>query len=131
MPPQLRKVEELDRDKVPAPGRWDFRGELRALLRLAIPVVLSELAWMLMSVVYTIMVGRLSPEAIGAVGLSSSLYYIPALFGVGLLLGLDTLVSQAFGRGDDEDCRRWLMQGIYIALAYSLPVMVFVNWLPA
>src|SRR5277367_2162730 len=114
MPPQLQNVEELNRQKIDPPGQWDFRGELRALLRLAIPVVLSELAWMMMSVVDTIMVGRLSPEAIGAVGLSSSLYYIPALFGAGLLLGLDTLVSQAHGRGDDDDCRRWLMQGLYI-----------------
>ena len=126
MPPQLRKVEELDREQVAAPARWDFRGELRALLRLAIPVVLSELAWMLMSVVDTIMVGRLSPEAIGAVGLSSSLYYIPALFGAGLLLGLDTLVSQAYGRGDHADCRKWVMQGIYIVLLFSVPVMIIV-----
>src|SRR5271154_4094277 len=126
MPPQLRKVEELDRDTFAAPGQWDFRGELRALLRLAIPVVLSELAWMMMSVVDTIMVGRLSPEAIGAVGLSSALYYIPALFGTGLLLGLDTLVSQAYGRGDHADCRKWVMQGIYIVLLFSIPVMIIV-----
>jgi len=131
MPPLLRKVEESDREKVAAPGRWDFRGELRALLRLAIPVVLSELAWMMMSVVDTIMVGRLSPEAIGAVGLSSSLYYIPALFGTGLLLGLDTLVSQAHGRGDHIDCRKWVMQGIYIVLLFSVPVMIIVQWIPA
>ena len=131
MPPQLRKVEELDRVMVAAPAKWDFRGELRALLRLAIPVVLSELAWMLMSVVDTIMVGRLSPEAIGAVGLSSSLYYIPALFGTGLLLGLDTLVSQAHGRGDHADCRKSVMQGIYIVLLFSVPVMIIVQWIPA
>jgi len=132
MPSQLPKLEDpASRENSAAPRDWHLGEEVRALLRLAIPVVLSELAWMLMSVVDTIMVGRLSPEAIGAVGLSSTLYYVPALAGVGLLLGLDTLVSQAFGRGDDEDCRRWLMQGIYIALAYTLPVIVFVNWLPA
>ncbi len=45
-----------------------FRSELAALLLLAIPVVLSELGWMAMSIVDTIMVGRLSPAAIGAVG---------------------------------------------------------------
>ena len=130
MPPQLQKVEGQKREKA-APRNWHLGGELRALLRLAIPVVLSELAWMLMSVVDTIMVGRLSPEAIGAVGLSSSLYYIPALFGAGLLLGLDTLVSQAYGRGDHAECRHWVMQGIYIVLLFSIPVMIIVQWIPA
>jgi MATE family multidrug resistance protein len=38
-----------------------FRSELRALLLLAIPVVLSELGWSAMSIVDTVMVGRLSP----------------------------------------------------------------------
>jgi multidrug resistance protein, MATE family len=130
MPPQLRKVEEQYRDSIAAPASWHLGGELHALLRLAVPVVLSELAWMMMAVVDTIMVGRLSPEAIGAVGLSSSLYYIPALFGAGLLLGLDTLVSQAYGRGNDAECRHWAMQGIYIALLFSVPVMVIVQWIP-
>ena len=105
---------------------WQPAAEVRALLRLAIPVVLSELAWMLMSVVDTIMVGRIGPDAIGAVGLSSSLYYVPTLFAVGLLLGLDTLVSQAYGRQDEQDCRLWLTQGLYIALAMSLPAMAIV-----
>src|SRR5271170_651616 len=123
MPPQLPRVEEPSWQTARVPVQWDWAGELRALLRLAIPVVLSELAWMMMAVVDTIMVGRLSPEAIGAVGLSSSLYYIPALFGAGLLLGLDTLVSQAYGRGDHADCRQWVLQGIYIALLFSVPVM--------
>ncbi len=115
-------------ERLPSDGK--LGDEVRALLRLAVPVVLSELAWMLMSVVDTIMVGRLSPEAIGAVGLSSGLYYIPALFGLGLLLGLDTLVSQAFGRGDDADCRSWLTQGLYIALAVSVPTMMIVYCIP-
>jgi MATE family multidrug resistance protein len=131
MPPQTSKVEGPDPDGVGGARRWDLRGELRALLRLAVPVVLSELAWMLMSVVDTIMVGRLSAEAIGAVGLSSSLYYIPALFGTGLLLGLDTLVSQAHGRGDRADCRASAIQGIYIVLLFSVPVMAVVQWIPA
>lgn len=95
------------------------RGEFRSLLRLAIPVVLSELGWMAMSIVDTIMVGRLSPEAIGAVGLSSAVYYVPALFGIGVLLGLDTVVSQAYGRKDFDDCHRWLAQGVYLAVAFT------------
>ena len=107
-----------------------FRSELAALLMLAIPVVLSELGWMAMSIVDTIMVGRLSPAAIGAVGISSAIFYTPALFGIGLLLGLDTLVAQAFGRGDFDDCHRALAQGVYLAIAYTPIAMLMVGFAP-
>jgi MATE family multidrug resistance protein len=113
------------------PGTLRLGEEIRALLRLAIPVVLSELAWMMMSVVDTIMVGRLSPEAIGAVGLSNALYHIPTLFGIGLVLGLDTLVSQAYGRRDLDDCRLWLIQALYIVLVLSPLMMAIVYSIPA
>ena len=108
----------------------NLRRELAALLRLAIPVVLSELGWMAMSIVDTIMVGHLSPAAIGAVGISSAIFYTPALFGIGLLLGLDTLVAQAFGRGDFDDCHRALAQGVYLAIAYAPLAMLMVGFAP-
>ena len=44
------------------------------------------------------MVGRLGPAAIGAVAVGNAVFYAPSLFGIGLLLGLDTLVSHAYGR---------------------------------
>jgi MATE family multidrug resistance protein len=98
--------------------------ELRALLALAIPVVLSELGWMTMTVVDLVMVGRLGPDAIGAVGLGNAIYYAPSLFGIGLLLGLDTVVSQAWGARRYDDCHRWLAQGMYIAAAFTPLLMV-------
>ncbi len=109
-------------------GLNGFMGELRGLMRLAIPVVLSELGWMSMAIVDTIMVGHLSPEAIGAVGVGSALYYAPALFGLGILLGLDTLVAQAYGRGDYDDCHHALTQGVYLAIAYA-PIAMIVVWI--
>ncbi|HVW78706.1 MAG TPA: MATE family efflux transporter [Alloacidobacterium sp.] len=102
-----------------------WKTELRSLLSLAIPVILSELGWMSMSIVDTIMVGRLSAEAIGAVGMGNAIYYAPALFGIGILLGLDTLVSQAYGRGDFDECHRWLSQGVYVAIIFTPFLMVF------
>jgi MATE family multidrug resistance protein len=114
----------------PLSTRTRFRSELAALLLLAVPVVLSELGWMAMSVVDTIMVGRLSPAAIGAVGISSAIFYTPTLFGIGLLLGLDTLVAQAFGRGDFDDCHRALAQGVYLAIAYTPVAMLIVGFAP-
>jgi multidrug resistance protein, MATE family len=106
--------------------QYSLRAELRALLGLAVPVVLSEIGWMTMTIVDLIMVGKLGPDAIGAVGLGNAIYYAPSLFGIGLLLGLDTLVSQSWGAGDYDGCHRSLAQGIYIALVCTPLLMLFV-----
>ena len=94
------------------------------MISLAVPVVLSELGWVAQGVVDNIMVGRLGPVAIGAVALGNAVYYIPSLFGIGLLLGLDTLVSQAYGRRDYDACHGWLAQGVYLALIITPPLML-------
>ncbi len=97
------------------------------MLRLAFPVVLAELGWMLMGIVDTIMVGPLGPEAIGAVGLGSALFMTVGLAGLGVMLGLDTLVSQAFGAGRLDECRRWLVQGVYLSVLLTVP-LTLVSW---
>ena len=92
------------------------------MLSLAFPVVMAELGWMTMGLVDTLMVGRLSPEAIGAVGIGTSLFMGVCIFGMGLLLGLDTLVSHAFGASRVDDCHRWLLHGVALSLLLSAPI---------
>jgi MATE family multidrug resistance protein len=98
-----------------------LRAELAPTIRLALPLVLAELGWMSMAIVDTVMVGHLpdSATAMGAVSLSSNIFIVLGLFGGGLLLGLDTLVSQAFGAGKREDCHRSLINGIYLSIALT------------
>jgi multidrug resistance protein, MATE family len=107
-----------------------FRIEFRAMFELALPIVLAELGWMAMGVVDLMVVGRLphSAQAIGAVSIGSVVFYTVGIFGMGLLLGLDTLVSQAFGAGDIEDCHHSLLHGIYLSLA-AAPLLMGVVWL--
>lgn len=107
--------------------------EVRPMLRLAVPIVLAELGWMTMGIVDTIMVGhqRDSAVAIGAVSLSSILYYVVAIFGTGLMLGLDTLVSQSYGAGDLDDAHRSLINGVYLSLGLAPILMGIVSaWEP-
>ncbi|MEZ5367291.1 MAG: MATE family efflux transporter [Bryobacterales bacterium] len=94
------------------------------MLRLAVPVVIAELGWMAMSVVDTMMVGRISPEAIGAVSIGGVLFMTVGVFGTGMLLGLDTLVPQAFGAGDVDDCHHSLVQAIYGVFALGPLLMI-------
>jgi MATE family multidrug resistance protein len=79
---------------------------------------------MAMTTVDTIMVGHLGPAAIGAIGVGSSVYYSIAIFGMGLLLGLDTLVSQAHGAADQSETHHWLAQGVYLALFVGVPMTI-------
>ncbi len=106
-----------------------LRSEFRPTLRLAIPLVLAELGWMSMAIVDTMMVGRLpdSATAIAAVSLGGILVHVLAFFGGGLLIGLDTLVSQAFGAGQREDCHRSLVHGIYLSLVLT-PFLMTPVW---
>jgi MATE family multidrug resistance protein len=97
------------------------------MLRLAAPLVMAELGWMGMGIVDTMMVGRVSAEAIGAVSLGSVLFYTVAIFGSGLMLGLDTLVSQSFGAGKMMDCHRSLVSAVYLTLPLA-PALMLLTW---
>ena len=102
--------------------------EFRPLLQLAGPVVLAEVGWMSMGLVDTIMVGRVSPEALGAVGVGGTVCFTVALFGIGLLLGLDYTVAHALGAGHTDDAHRWLIQALYVAFIAAVPGMAIVWW---
>ena len=97
------------------------------MLLLAIPVVLAELGWVTMGLVDTLMVGGVGPEAIGAVGIGTSLFMGVSIFAMGLLLGLDTLVAHSFGAGRIEDCHRWLVHGVGLSVLLTIPVMLILR----
>jgi MATE family multidrug resistance protein len=83
---------------------------------------------MSMGLVDTIMVGRLGPAAIAATGMGSGVFTAIMIFGAGLMLGVDALVSRAAGAARFDDCLRWLHQGVILALLVS-PAIMLVTWL--
>src|SRR5215831_17868577 len=103
-----------------------LRRELRPMLALAAPVVIAELGWITMGIVDTLMVGRLGASAIAAVGLSGMLFFGVTVFALGLVLGLDPLVAQAFGARRLDECHRWLVDGLWLSLIVSLPSIAVV-----
>lgn len=98
--------------------------EIVALLRLAVPVVTVQLGLMFMGVVDTLMVGRVSPEAIAAVAMGNLYFYGVSIFGVGLLMALDPIVAQAVGAGDEVAIGRAVQRGIVLATALGLVTML-------
>jgi MATE family multidrug resistance protein len=102
--------------------------EIAPMLRLALPLVMAEVGWMVMGVVDTVMVGHLPHPAvtISAAALGQVLYNTLA-FGIGgVLLGLDTYISQAHGAGEWDDANKWLLSGVVLAAGLSAVLMAVV-----
>jgi MATE family multidrug resistance protein len=93
----------------------------RALLALALPVVGVQVGLMLMGVVDTIMVGRLSAVALAGVALGNLYFFACSIFGMGALFALDPVVAQAVGAGDREGIARGVQRGHVLALLLAVP----------
>ena len=95
------------------------------MLRLALPLVLAELGWMFMGVIDVIMVGRLpdAAVAIGAVSVGTTLFYTITVFAGAMMMGLDTMVSQAYGARRYSDCHRGLWTALFLLIPLVPAVM--------
>jgi MATE family multidrug resistance protein len=105
------------------------REDLRAMLRLATPVVVIQVGMMLMGVVDTIMVGHLSAVALAAVALGNLYFFGLGVFGMGTLMVLDPVVAQAVGARDDPAIARGIQRGALVALMLAVPATLLL--LPA
>jgi MATE family multidrug resistance protein len=114
-----------------AANRLQLRAEFAPMLRMAVPLALAELGWMAMGLEDTIMAGRLGAAALGAGSLGAMVFYPIAIGGTGFLLGMDTLVAQAHGARDAADCRRTLVNGVWLSLALApLFALAIVSLIP-
>lgn len=113
----------MDRSTAQPAQRARF-SSLGPVLSLSAPVVVTEVGFVTMGLVDALVVGRMGPEAIGAVGLGNVLVFVISVFGMGLFLGLDTVVTRAFGAGLPDECHRWLVHGLVLAFIAAAPLML-------
>jgi MATE family multidrug resistance protein len=109
-----------------------IRSQTRPVLTLALPLILAELGWMFMAFVDTIMVGHLPHAAItiSSAALAQVIYNTIA-FGIGgVLLGLDTYLSQAHGAGEIDNANRWLFHGFLLAAILAAILMGVIALVP-
>lgn len=103
---------------LPVPSISDFR----ALLKLALPIVVVQVGLMMMGVVDTIIVGHVSATELAAAAIGNLYYFGLTMFGMGTLMAIDPIVSQAFGARDEPAIARGLQRGMVLALIISVPV---------
>ena len=101
-----------------------FRTEIRELLRLAMPLAAAQAGTQMMSLVDVAVLGRLGAGELAGSGLAVAVFFAVSVFGLGMMLGIDPLVSQAVGAGDHVRARRALWQGLWLSCIVTVLLTV-------
>jgi MATE family multidrug resistance protein len=92
----------------------------RELLRLAWPITVSTLSFATMTLASTAFVAQIGSDELAGVGLAGVVGFGTACFGIGLLRGTKTLVSQAVGAGRRDRIPELLGASVGLALAFGV-----------
>jgi MATE family multidrug resistance protein len=100
--------------------------EIKRTLQLAIPVIVGMVASFSMNFVDTLMAGRLPDKEIALAGIATggAIWSAVLMFILGVLMGLQPVVAQLDGAGDQLEGGRAARQGLWIALGVSAPFVI-------
>lgn len=100
----------------------DTRAEMRRLLGLAWPVMLTAMNWNIMQATDIAVVGLVGLDEAAAFGASRSLTYVGMVVAFGWLAGVLVFVSRADGARDLPETGRVFQQGLVLALLLGVVV---------
>ena len=96
----------------------------RAILLLAVPMVLEMVLESLFAVVDVFWVGRLGADAVATVGLTESMLSLVFAVAMGLSLSTTAMVARRIGEKDPEDAAVAGVQAIFLGLLVSVAIGV-------
>lgn len=97
------------------------------LLRLSIPLVMTQAGQMTVQLVDTAMVGRVGTAELAAASFASNVYIVIMLFGLGIFLGVTPLVGQYRGAGDDRHVAEIIKSGFALS-CLMVPAITMFAW---
>ncbi|HUW18489.1 MAG TPA: MATE family efflux transporter [Sedimentisphaerales bacterium] len=100
---------------------------LKYMLKLAWPMVITNISFTIMQFVDVRMVAELGTNELAAILPAGFLSFMPSSFALGVITIVSTFVSQSLGRGNKKDCSSYCWQVIYMGLAFSA-VTLAIMW---
>jgi MATE family multidrug resistance protein len=111
---------------LPADDPSSEETSLRYMLRLAWPMVVTNISFTIMQFVDTRMVAELGTAELAAILPATIMSFIPSSFALGVMSSVNTFVSQCLGRGQKSECPNYCWQVTYMGLVYAFIVLVVV-----
>ena len=105
---------------------------IRSLVLLSLPLIGGHIAQILIGVGDTLIVGRYSSEALAALVLGTTIFFVIFIFGAGFSFAAMALISTANTEDDTTKIRRITRMALWLSLAFGLvvsPFFVFSEWL--
>jgi len=98
-------------------------------LRLAIPVVISQLGHTLVQTADSIIIGHFAGTiSLAAVSLVNSIFVIGLVIGLGVSYGITPLIAQSNGRNDHRECGRLLSNSLLINSIGGVILFLFISF---
>jgi len=100
--------------------------EARALLALAAPLALAQLAQMAVLTTDVVMLGRLSREALASAAIGNTVYYLAWLIGSGPAQAVSPVIAQIIGARPRHrnGVRTSVRMGLWVTTLVSAPLMI-------
>jgi len=108
---------------VPREGGEAALHELKALVRLAVPIAVAQLGLVAMSLVDTAVIGRVSVNDLAGAGMGRSIGFTSIVVAWGVTTALEPMAAQAIGAGEHGNAWRAYVANLRAALLLWAPAM--------
>lgn len=105
-----------------------YPGHARAILVLGLPIVGSNLAQFAIGLTDTVMLGWYGIEALAAVTLASSYFFVLFLMGSGFAWAVMPMVAAFDAEGDEIGLRRATRMGLWLSALFAVFAMPLLWW---
>jgi multidrug resistance protein, MATE family len=108
-------------------------GEVRAIVALSAPIVMTNLGQIAMSTTDVVMMGQLGADTLAAGSIGSVIFFIQFVFAMGVVMAVAPIMAQERGQRPHavREIRRTVRQGMWVALTLGVPAMFVFLQAPA
>ncbi len=109
-------------------GTGYYATETRTLMKLAGPLIVNNLSIAGMQFADAVMAGKLGAEALAAVAVGSSVWFLFFMLLLGMMMAISPIAARHAGAGNDHLIGRYTRQAVYLALALAIPVILLAQF---